>query len=537
MKMNLKPWNVRPVITGAVFFCAVAGCQGPDTTSQFGKAADWVESRTGFVPDWESPWDETTLDLGHEQLLESETVIVTALRNNRALRADLEMIGQADAELVQAGLMSNPVFNFMMMFPSGGGRVMLRGGALPMQPLQDLWLIPARKNVASAALQEAVLRSADRAVDTVKSAKTAYVEVQYAQRALELIRENIDLVAESTSIIQARSQTGQSSQVEVNLSRIREERLRSERLAMETQLAAKKYELLALMGSADAPISWKVRPLREITDRSPPPRDEVELILLASEQRLDLKSAEWMTESALRKISLARREGLPDLALGVTFERAPRGRTRGASLRARASDAAASGFVSGLSSGMNGGGGMQQIGPPVSQIAPMPRPTREVTYTLGPMIEFELPIFDWGQAQTARAIHDYRQRLASYDDLLQSIVKNVRTLLARQSDAYGQLGLFRDVIMPEVERNLELARESYISGQTDLTIYLQTQEDAIATRQKMLEFLRDCLLIEAELERAVGGAQGIARMDQGERRTATDDRKIEEDNEVTDDGE
>ncbi|MBX3395178.1 MAG: TolC family protein [Phycisphaerae bacterium] len=535
--MNSRLRNFRPVMTGVVCFCSAAGCQGPDTTSQYQKAAEWVESRTGIVPDWESPWDETANGLRQVVMLDPETVIATALRNNRALRADLEFIGQADAELVQAGLMSNPVFNFMMMFPSGGGRVMLRGGALPMQPLQDLWLIPVRRKVASAALQEAVLRSADRAVDTVKAAKTAYVEVQYAQRAIELIRENIELVSESTSIIQARSQAGQSSQVEVNLSRIREERLQSERLAMQTELAEKKYQLLALMGAADAPVSWAVRPLQEIADRSPPPRDEVELVLLASDQRLDLKSAEWVAESALSKVKLARREGWPDLALGFTFERSPRGRTRGASLRARASDAAASGFVRGLSNGMNGGRGMQQMGPPVSQIAPMPRPTRDVTYTLGPMIEFELPIFDWGQAQTARAIHEYRQRLASYDDLLQSIVKDVRTLLARQVDAYGQLRLFRDVIMPEVERNLELARESYISGQTDLTIYLRTQEDAIATRQKMLEFLRDCLLIEAELERAVGGAMGIARMDQGERSNVADGGDRVEDNEVTDDGE
>jgi outer membrane protein, heavy metal efflux system len=66
----------------------------------------------------------------------------------------LAAIGQANADLIQAGLMKNPVINFMMMFPDGGGRSMLRGTGLPVQPLEDLWLIPARKEVAKAALQQ-----------------------------------------------------------------------------------------------------------------------------------------------------------------------------------------------------------------------------------------------------------------------------------------------------------------------------------------------------------------------------------------------
>ena len=56
-----------------------------------------------------------------------DETVALALRNNRTLRADLEMIGQADAELLQASLMQNPMISFMVMFPDGGGRSMLRG--------------------------------------------------------------------------------------------------------------------------------------------------------------------------------------------------------------------------------------------------------------------------------------------------------------------------------------------------------------------------------------------------------------------------
>src|SRR3972149_2391986 len=100
------------------------------------------------------------------EVVGEQEALVLALRNNRELRADLEMIGKANADLVQAGLLQNPVINFMAMFPDGGGRAMLRSNALPLQPLQDLWLIPAREKVATAQLQQAVLRVADRAVET-----------------------------------------------------------------------------------------------------------------------------------------------------------------------------------------------------------------------------------------------------------------------------------------------------------------------------------------------------------------------------------
>ncbi len=42
------------------------------------------------------------------------------------------------------------MFDFMIMLPDGGGRTMLRSTALPVQALQDLWLIPARKEAAAA---------------------------------------------------------------------------------------------------------------------------------------------------------------------------------------------------------------------------------------------------------------------------------------------------------------------------------------------------------------------------------------------------
>ncbi len=147
--------------------CAVlglVGCAEIKSDAKLDEAADLVEQHTGRRPAWTVPWDDQPPAWTGQATLRLNDALVMALRNNRDLRADLEMIGQANADLVQAGLLQNPSFDFMLMLPSGGGRTMLRSEALPMMPLQDLWLIPARQQVAKAELQKAVLRVADRAV-------------------------------------------------------------------------------------------------------------------------------------------------------------------------------------------------------------------------------------------------------------------------------------------------------------------------------------------------------------------------------------
>jgi cobalt-zinc-cadmium efflux system outer membrane protein len=475
----------------------LVGCASLDPSPKVEEAMDLAGKRTGQRPDWTAPWSEDAPAWADKPVLLLDEALFTALRENRQLRADLEMIGQANADLVQAGLLSNPVINFMVMFPSGGGRAMLRSSALPMQPLADLWLIPARTEVATAQLQQAVLRVADRAVETAAEVKKSYAEIQYTQRAIELIRENMELVNQSTSIIEIRQASGKASRVEVNISRIRHDRLQSDLLAMQALLSQKKHELLAMMGRAEASEAWRVEHEDEAKAPVDAPPPEEQVVLLAADQRLDLKAMQWTTESALRRIKLTRREGWPDLAVGFSFERAPGPRSAGPSARARAFDAAAAGLERGLA--------IEPAMPSLPRFSPRARLPREVKYTLGPMIEMELPIFDWNQAQTAKAMHEYQQRLAEYDGLLQSVVRDVRQTLVRQAEAHDQLVLFREVILPQVEGNLELAREAYIAAQTDLTIYLQAQEDAISTRIRMLEFLRDHRIRVAELERAVGG--------------------------------
>ncbi len=482
--------------------CAVVttGCASVDPQPQIDEAMELVQQHTGHRPGWSAPWDELPPEWDGQALLKLDAAIGLALRNNRELRADLESIGTANADLVQAGLMRNPVLNFMMMFPDAGGRVMLRSSALPMQPLQDLWLIPARKDVASAELRRAVMRMSDRAIELAAGVKANYARLQSLQQAIDLISDNLAVVEQSTRILLTRQATGQTTQVEANVSHIRELRLRSDRLAAQSQFRTLQRELLEQMGVATASDGWRVEALDPASASLDTPLDEASLLRLGLEQRLDVKAAEWGIDAAAARVTLMRREGWPDLALGLTLERPPAARTRSVGMPGRIGNRIAQGVADRLSG---------TAGPMAPMAAPFRVEQPEIDLMLGPMIEVEIPIFDQNQAQVARANHEFRRSVAEYEARAQIAARMIRAALVRHRESYDQLRLFRDSIVPEVQRNLELAQQSFVAGREDLTVYLLAQEDLIATRLRVLDFYRDYLVTRAELERAVGGRIGL----------------------------
>jgi outer membrane protein, heavy metal efflux system len=466
-----------------------AGCATINPNERIQESLDLVEQRTGERPDWTGPWDELPPPWDGQSELGIDEAVELALRNNRELRADFEMIGQTHADLVQAGLLQNPRFNFMVMFPSGGGRSMLRSAGFPMQALHDLWLIPVRKEFATAKLQEAVLRVADRAVAVTGEVKGLYARLQYTQRALELIRENMDLVEQVRRLIQVQQIAGKATSVEVNVAHIRYLRLRSELLAMEAEYRSLKRQLLMQMGFAAATDAWTVAPLHEIDHPVEMPPSEQALLAQAEQERLDLQAAQWTLAAAGQRVELMRREGWPEVAAGLTFERAPAPRSRSTSLAGRAGNEVARSLQGGSP-------------PPV---LPFERSPQEMKWMVGPMFDVELPIFDRNQAQVARALHEFRQQWAEYQARHQAVALEVREAWVMYAQAVEQVRFFRESIIPEVARNLEIMRESYRAGREDVTVILQVQEDWIMTRLSALAFVRDVLVNRAELERHVGG--------------------------------
>ena len=85
--------------------------------------------------------------------LTADDAVQIALLNNRDLQAVYSDLGVAQADLVQAGLLGNPIFDAAVMFPvSGGGQPDLELGAA--MNFLNIFYIPLRKRVAAARFEE-----------------------------------------------------------------------------------------------------------------------------------------------------------------------------------------------------------------------------------------------------------------------------------------------------------------------------------------------------------------------------------------------
>ena len=111
---------------------------------------DRVSQRVGDVTGVAAPavqGDPETAEARLASLAEkgftADEAVQFALLNNPCIRAAFQRVGMSRADLVQAGLFTNPQVGFAFNFPTGGGANQF--GVSLAQNIADLWMIPARR--------------------------------------------------------------------------------------------------------------------------------------------------------------------------------------------------------------------------------------------------------------------------------------------------------------------------------------------------------------------------------------------------------
>ncbi|MBK7405603.1 MAG: TolC family protein [Phycisphaerales bacterium] len=140
------------VSTALALLAVVGGCASLDPKPDIDRAASTIGERSGVIPAWTEPWEASLTTWDGRSPLKVEQALAMALRNNREIRAQVEQIAASRADLVQAGLLPNPVLGLTLRFPfdpvSGGSFV----GAQVVQSFTALWLRDGK--IKAAALAE-----------------------------------------------------------------------------------------------------------------------------------------------------------------------------------------------------------------------------------------------------------------------------------------------------------------------------------------------------------------------------------------------
>ncbi len=450
----------------AIAFLLV-GCGTPKASLD--RVRETIAGRTGQRVHWNRGGAE---DAQIEQAIQSllrrevtaESAVQIALLNNRSLQAEFEEIGIAQADLIEAGLLSNPSFAASFRFPNrppSGTNIEYSIA----QNFLDLLVIPLRKRFAAAQLAQTETRVADEVLKLAAEVKTAFYAAQAREQLLgrlKLITETNETAAEFTKKLH---DAGNTSDLELANQQGSYEQSRLEVAQTELQARRDRERLNRLLGLWGPNTNWKM------ADHLPElPGTEVSLQHLESRavaQRLDLQAERMQLDIIGQSLALRTKTRFfpSGVKVGVDTEREPDG--------------------------------------------------QRVT---GPTLDLELPIFNQGQGEIAKLTAQYRQAQQRMEALavnVRSEVREARDQLIAARDLTSYIG---KRLLPTQQQALNLTLQQYnymLKGAYDL---LLAKQNEVAAERSYIEAWRDYWIARAELERAVGGSlSGKSYLDKSKR--------------------
>ena len=379
-----------------------------------------------------------------------ERAVQTALLNNRELQATFEDIGIANADLADAGLLKNPVFEASARFPDRPPSASNLEFSV-VQDFLDLLMIPLRKKVAAAELAGAELRVGDKILKLASEVKTVFYTLQGKQMLFTKLNELGNTYGATLELNLRQHEAGNISDLELANQQSTYSQGKLDAAQVAAEMRSDREKLNRLMGLWGAQTEWRiVDALPEIASRDVPTN---RLESLAIAQRLDLAAS----KAELRAV-------VQSLGLTKTYR-----------------------YVGAIEFGVD---------------TESETDRQRVT---GPRLKLELPIFNQGKGRIARLEAQLRQaerRLEAQAIDIRSEVREARDRLNAKRDLTIY---YRDELIPERKRVLDLTLTSYnamLKGPYDL---LFARQNELAAERGYIEALRDYWVARADLERAVGG--------------------------------
>lgn len=166
-----------------------SGCSTLTQKEAFGSLENLVSERGISNLQWiKTPQEAVMVDESVRALLSApltqENAVRIMLINNRDLQQMYEEIGIAQSELVEAGLMRNPLLGYSVGRSNG-----ITTSTLSVEvAFLDLLWIPLRRELGGLALEETTLRVGDSVLRSARDAKKCYIDARVAEEKVALNR-------------------------------------------------------------------------------------------------------------------------------------------------------------------------------------------------------------------------------------------------------------------------------------------------------------------------------------------------------------
>jgi outer membrane protein, heavy metal efflux system len=443
-----------------LLICAVAGaaslwgCDSGPKDAGYGDVRQLVSDRIGLIVQWDGHTidDQAVAAAVNKMLgvdLTADQAAQIVLLNNRRLQATFEDLGIAQADLVQAGLLKNPVFDLGVRFPDRAPAGTYLDIAVA-EDFLDVALLPARKKLAAAQFEEAKATVSDEVLALAAQTRADFYAYQAHRQMLELRRTMAQAADASLEAAKKLHEAGNINDLDFANERAQCVRARIDLADAEAAAADAREKVTDRMGLSEAQLNWTAAPLPDIPQAAVPNRG---LESLAMRQRQDVAAARQHVIVQAKTLGLtADYRFFSEANLGPEFERETDGQWR-----------------------------------------------------IGPTLSLPLPLFDQGQARISRAQAMLRQSEQRCLALMVDVQSQVRAARAKLSIARAKALLYRDQVLPierDVLQQTELQYNGMYAGVFQL---LEAKREQVDASRQYIEALRDFWTARAELEQALGG--------------------------------
>lgn len=392
------------------------------------------------------------------ELDELRNFLVLAAENNNELRAAFQRWQAAIKRVVQADTLPDPKLNFgyyTTPLETRGGPARYKYGL--SQTLPFFGKLDSKEQMALREADGLKAKFDDLKLTTFFEVKKVYYEYAYLARAIEITRENIELMKYLERIATTRYTAGSAKHADIIRPQVElgklEDKLTS-LTALKKPLAAKLNALLDRPADKEIPFPDSI-PVMAITDAD----DSLFTRLEESSPRL----AYWETVTAKEEAGkdLAQRNYFPDFTFGVDVT--------------EVDDARNSGVI---------GDGQNPVMASMS---------------------FNVPI--WVESRNA-AVEESRAKIIaakrSRIGLERKLKADLQLALYKYRDAGRKINLYKDTLVPKAEQSLGVTMEAFMTGSGTSLDLIDAEQTLLELQLAYYRALTDQAQRLAEIETLVG---------------------------------
>ena len=431
-------------LMGAIWVSGCAASLSPDPA--FEDVALTVHERTGKRIEWDSGSDEdqrvhSYIDRLLNNQLTAPRAVQIALLNNRDLQASYASLGVAQADLVQAGLLTNPVVDGSALWiyrPEAGAAQVATG--IVFNFIELFWK-RYKLAVAESALEEVKYSVSGMVIDYAAKTNLAFIDYVATRQRIELFRQVVQSARAGVVSAKAVREAGNSTPLDFEQQQNVLTQAKLDLANAEAESVSVRERLNVLMGLTGRQTkTWRAPTRLSSAKGNTSQFDDIERV--AVERSIELAALRQKIITLGYTYQLTSRQALvPDIGIGAEIE------------------------------------STKDIG-------------EEREYEAGPVFDVTLPLFDQGQAKRARGIMEIRQAQDAYWAMGVRVRSAARLARAELLTAHKAVMYYERAILPQQARLLLATTQQYNAMQEDVFRLIRAKREQIQAGRGYIDALR-----------------------------------------------